>query len=402
MGKQIKVNKIPLSYQPKYLDNSNQSTASMPRLYLEIIENKEKIKQDLINKEYVPMPKKSTSPPPPEPSKLPPPPILPSDPDDYDMKDLIEKFNAARKKPDLLQLDDSSSSSSSTSSSDTESLYKKSPSIDEDDDDVTKRLKELLAETDSERSKTSPVKRIDKYSRSAEQYKSPPVMIPQSQQPPSLAELEAKGVYQRSNDLRDISRIQLTDRQEEDLKREYLFKFDVLKKSYKDAKIPELSIHTDLNTLEKTYDATVRSVSLDSSVENYKKFLVAAFMVIEYALGKRLDMEGFTKQQMVSMSSYERLLIELGEKSYRPSGSAWSVELRLLGMIVLNTAMFLIGKIIVKKTGGSTNLMSYLNSMNQPNIISQKKRKMRGPDISLNDIPDLDDVKSNADESVLL
>jgi hypothetical protein len=71
-------------------------------------------------------------------------------------------------------------------------------------------------------------------------------------------------------------------------------------------------------------------------------------------------------------------------------------------MIVLNTAMFLIGKIIVKKTGGSTNLMGYLNSMNQPNIISQKKRKMRGPDISLNDIPDLDDVKSNADESVLL
>jgi hypothetical protein len=46
--------------------------------------------------------------------------------------------------------------------------------------------------------------------------------------------------------------------------------------------------------------------------------------------------------------------------------------------------------------------MGYLNSMNQPNIISQKKRKMRGPDISLNDIPDLDDVKSNADESVLL
>jgi translation initiation factor 2 beta subunit (eIF-2beta)/eIF-5 len=286
MGKQIKVNKIPLSYQPKYLDNSNQSMASMPRLYLEIIENKDKIKQDLINKEYVPMPtnyKKST--PPSEQPKIPPPPILPSskEPDDYDMKDLIEKFNAARKKPELD--DNSSSSSSSSSSSDTESVYKKSPSIDEDDDDITKRLKELLAETDSERSKTSPVKRVDKYSRSVEQYKSPPNMIPQSQQPPSLAELEAKGVYQRSNDLRDISRIQLTDRQEEDLKREYLFKFDVLKKSYKDAKIPELTIHTDLNTLEKTYEATVRGVSLDSSVENYKKFLVASFMVIEYALG---------------------------------------------------------------------------------------------------------------------
>lgn len=399
MGKQIKVNKIPLSYQPKYLDNSSQFTASMPRLYLEIIENKEKIKQDLINKEYVPTTDSYNPPPPPltPPTSLspPPPPATTDQPDDYDMKDLIEKFNSARKKTDLLQFDDSSSSSSS----DTASLYKKSPSIDEDDDDVTKRLKELLAETDSERSKTSPIKRMDKYSRSVEQIKSPPNMLPQSQQPPSLAELEAKGVYQRSNDLRDISRVQLSDRQEEDLKREYLFKFDVLKKSYKDANIPELSIHTDLNTLEKTYDSTVRSVSLDSSVENYKKYLIGAFMVIEYALGTKLDMEGFTKQQIVSMNSYERLLIELGEKSYRPSGSSWPVELRLLGMIILNTAMFLFGKIIVKKSGSS--LIGMLNNINQPSM-SQKKRKMRGPDISLNDIPDLDDVKSTTEESVLL
>jgi translation initiation factor 2 beta subunit (eIF-2beta)/eIF-5 len=370
---------------------------------LEIIENKDKIKQDLINKEYVP-PADSLNnnykpPPPPPTTTLSPPPTTTTDqPDDYDMKDLIEKFNSARKKTDLLQFDDSSSSSSS-SSSDTASLYKKSPSIDEDDDDVTKRLKELLAETDSERSKTSPIKRMDKYSRSVEQIKSPPNMLPQSQQPPSLAELEAKGVYQRSNDLRDISRVQITDRQEEDLKREYLFKFDVLKKSYKDANIPELSIHTDLNTLEKTYDSTVRSVTLDSSVENYKKYLIAAFMVIEYALGTKLDMEGFTKQQIVSMNSYERLLIELGEKSYRPSGSSWPVEFRLLGMIILNTAMFLFGKIIVKKSGSS--LMGMLNNINQPSI-SQKKRKMRGPDISLNDIPDLDDVKSTTEESVLL
>lgn len=398
MGKQIKVNKIPLSYQPKYLDNSNQITASMPRLYLEIIENKDKIKQDLINKEYVPSLTPSTTLPLPPKPTTPPPSTEMEQPDDYGMKDLIEKFNSARKKTDLQQFDDSSSSSSS-SSDDTASLYKKSPSIDDDDDDVTKRLKELLAETDSERSKTSPIKRMDKYSRSVEQIKSPPNMLPQSQQPPSLAELEAKGVYQRSNDLRDITRVHMTDRQEEDLKREYLFKFDVLKKSYKDANIPELSIHTDLNTLEKTYDSTVRSVTLDSSVENYKRYLIAAFMVIEYALGKKLDMEGFTKQQIVSMNSYERLLIELGEKSYRPSGSSWPVEMRLLGMIILNTAMFLFGKIIVKKSG--TSLMGMLNNINQPSM-TQKKRKMRGPDINLNDIPDLDDVKSTTDESVLL
>lgn len=427
----IKVNKIPL--ENKVIDTTPQVFPRMPRLYLEVIENKTKVKQDLINKEYVPSSNyyESTSPVYKQSESKPSNDVksveqYSDDIDDNYMKDLVDKFKDAKKKGEYdtvsISSDDTNNiesykeeavsrnnynnnKSPESTSSEEISDYKKTPySSYEEEDVVTSRLKALLADTDSEKS-VSPVKKqkqTDKYSRSIENYKSPPSLINQNQQqPPSLAELEAKGMYQKPNELRDIGRTNLSEREEEDLKREYLFKFEILKKSYKEATIPEYSIHTDLNTLEKSYESTVRSLSLDGYVDYYKKILIGAFMLIEYALGKwgKFDMEGYTKQQIVSMNSYEQLLIELGEKSYRPAGTGYPIELRLLGLIIMNTAIFLFSKMLMKNTGA--NLMSMLNIVNTPPS-SQKKRKMRGPDINLNDIPDLDEIKSTSGDSVAL
>jgi hypothetical protein len=108
-------------------------------------------------------------------------------------------------------------------------------------------------------------------------------------------------------------------------------------------------------------------------------------------------MNGFTQQQCVSIHTYEKLLIELGEKSYVPSGSKWPVEVRLLFLIIMNAAFFIISKIILKKTG--SNLMGMINNMNATSTTSSnvtsnpllKKRKMKGPSINLDDIPDIDE-----------
>lgn len=120
-------------------------------------------------------------------------------------------------------------------------------------------------------------------------------------------------------------------------------------------------------------------------------------MGCEFVFGNFLgfDMQGFTQQQILSMNSYEKLLIELGEKSYVPTGSKWPIELRLLFMIIMNAAFFVVSKMIMKKTGA--NLMGMINNMHTTSQTSapsavppRPKRKMRGPNIDLGDIPDID------------
>lgn len=457
----IKVIKVPLK---KSLIDRPQVFPRMPRLYLELIENKSKIKQDLINKEYIPpkSPQRTQQDSIQElrqdrqnnydknqyKSRLDK--LLSDDEDSVSTKSSINSINSSNSSSS------SSSDSSSDSDSDNDSVVsdisdnssisdlsivekrndKKSDGDDDSQssDDLSMRLKQLLNDDSDTDSESKPTKRHkvdkasryehshvsnrsdksdrsnksdilqksveinrsdDKYSRHRDRNGHSVPNLGNFTSAPTLAELERQGGYVPKKELRDINNSSYNEQHEEDAKRELLFKFDLLRKSYPNSIIPEYTIHSDIGTMQKSYSDTVRRLSLDSSVDSYKTYLIYGFMGCEFIFGNFLgfDMQGFTQQQLTSMNSYEKLLIELGEKSYVPTGSKWPVELRLLFMIIMNAAFFVISKMIMKKTGA--NLLGMLNTMNSaPSTAdtSQRKRRMKGPNIDISDIPDLDSM----------
>jgi hypothetical protein len=438
LTREIKIVKVPLSDKEK-LPDYPQTFPKMPRMYLELFENKAKIKQDLINKEYIPKePTPQEAPPTEQPSENTKESKISHKKEHEDDMEIKEKISTGSKSSkssrESESSDDSRESDRTTESdrsrdsydsrdsndsvepkdenrnksvesrenfSDKESNYEENSS-----EDLSIRLKELLGETDDSRSQPEKSVKQDKYSRNHKQsvesrvsrftpYEKYKQDRKQTENAPTLAELEAKGHYQGKPELRDINHITVGEYDDEDKKRELIFKFDLLKKSYPSAivNIPEYTIHSDLREMQKSYDITVRKLSLDSTVENYKQYLLGGFMLVEFVFGNFLgfDMQGFTQQQIVGMHNYERLLIELGEKSYVPSGSKWPVELRLLFVIIMNAGFFIMGKMIMRKTGA--NLMGMLNTIHTPPVseIPKPKRRMKGPNINVDNIPDIDE-----------
>ena len=478
----IRVIKVPLQHVPGPKAPTYQR---MPRLYLELIENKDKIRQDVVNTEFISdmskfpehyhppaishQPYQSAPPqlqPPPPPQNhhqqnhhQQKPPTHKDKHRKYSDSSASNYYDASSSDSDAstntpgslnrLKKTPGSSPSISDSSSDsdnsnTKSLNSSKSYSDSDTDtesdahhsvDVSNRLKELLDDHSDARSEISQSSG-EHFSGSRTQPQQsmgmqPPQqsmgMQPQQQSmgmqpqqsmgmqppgndqqifgqteqmaPPPLSEL--RGSYDQREQMVDAGRYEADHQDEEDKKREMLFKFDLLKKSYKEAPVPDFTIHTDYKTMQQTYDNTLKSLAVDNTVESYKTYLIGGFMGVEYLLGAffKFDMKGFTQHQIMNMSNYERVLIELGEKSYVPTDSDWPGEGRLIIMVLIQAAVFVLGKVIMSKTG--SNVLSMFNSLGSMGgggaagastggggSSAAPKRKMKGPEINLDDIPD--------------
>ena len=372
----IEVIKIPNNKNNK--DVSTTKLNRMPRMYLELMENKDKIKPHLVNKEY--------------------------DPDcesNFEFEetetknDFIPSFSAIKEEKEVDQNSDNESSFSiSDDDDDDDDDDDESNELSDDDDDDDDgdddgdddddddddnnnfnnndnlEFNDSISNNSVSLSETS-YKKNDTKNKLREMLSTPP----------KLSSLEKEGVYQQERIIPQLEQDIDSDKDDE-LKRELLFKFDLLKKSYKNMDIPEFTIHTDLKKMNDSYQNILRHVSLDSNVENYKNILIGSFMVFEFVFGVwlKFDMSGFTQQQILNMSTYDKLLIELGEKSYVPQEKQWPVEVRLLGLVMMNAIIFIVSRMIVKKTG--SDLMGMMNSMKMPSESdTSPKKKMKGPNV---------------------
>lgn len=177
-------------------------------------------------------------------------------------------------------------------------------------------------------------------------------------QQPSLSELK-KGskVKVRSNDYK----YPLEEENEVTKKRnKVFFHYEVLKRMHPEAQIPECTSYSDPDQMEEKYELLAKKYSLDSSVENWKRYIIVGILGFEVCLGKlNFDMEGFAQHQISSINTYDQLLVEMAEKSYVPTSERWPVEMRLIMMFTMNVVIFLVSKMIMKQTG--VNLIGTIN-----------------------------------------
>ncbi len=369
--KRFKIEKVPLTYHPT---DHQPVFPPFPVLYLELLENKEKVYPNLKDKAHDPV-------------------FIPQTHQYVPIDDNKEFFSNTNPNPEKNVRDKLN-----------DRLKNSGPAKPYEDDRKSARDRLVEQERDIARSRElSAARKAEQYQQSTYQqptyqpepsapYEAPPTPFPaqldnteqsirsvlggmeqpyqqpqqyqqqqyqqpqqQSNLPPSLSEINS----QAQGPVKNMAYTNTED--ETKRKRELLFRFDILKKSYKEATIPEFTEYTDLVTMERVYEDTVRKVGLDAKVEGYKKFLTMGFFGVEFLFTNflKVDMSGFAKQQMSTMGTYERLLIELGEKAMiEKSKSQWPVEVRLLFTIVMNAVIFLLMKNVM--SGGMNNMMGSL------------------------------------------
>lgn len=330
MGDYI-IQKVPLEPHEKILQSKNFPV--MPILYLELLENKTKVAKEFLNRYYVP----------PKPTKT------------------VSKPTTVEKPRDEEKIDpDEEKHEDENSHEKVDEIEQpiEEEVVHQDENDTTSPEEQLV----NDRLKSVMDESKDDVGETIEEENENP-------HPPTLQELHQKKKIRMGNYVAE------DDDETQKERNTVYFQYEVLRRMHPNANIPEFTMYSDPKLMSQKYEMLTKKLSLESSVENWKRYMIVFVMGCEVLLGKiNFDMEGFAQQQIMSISTYDQLLVEMAEKSYVPSGtSKWSPEVRLLMMLTMNIVLFMVSKMIFKKTG--TNLLGSINNV----MLNNEERNMKGP-----------------------
>jgi hypothetical protein len=145
-----------------------------------------------------------------------------------------------------------------------------------------------------------------------------------------------------SSDLENVKRELVKEHEDKKL---LIDKLNILRRTYKDLKITSVDKDSDYETVQTTYDDTMRILYAEASTDDYKCVMVIMFASIEIMLSYlKIDSKGYTQYQMSKFKNYERVLIELGETTILLKYMSMPPIGKLVFLVLLNTGAFVLMK----------------------------------------------------------
>lgn len=125
-----------------------------------------------------------------------------------------------------------------------------------------------------------------------------------------------------------------------------------LKKLLPNATIPDFDHDDDLSIMEIALDDIQFDLKVDQNIAFYKTLLWGYFGGVEFVAGfLDIDMSRFGAQQLRMMRYYNVLIAEIAEKNSNSWFFNLSAEVKLMGLLFLNTLVYFLMKHITKNKG---------------------------------------------------
>lgn len=177
-------------------------------------------------------------------------------------------------------------------------------------------------------------------------------------------EEEEESYYEDEEEHRD------TQSQLMEEKSDILWSLKKLKRYYTGKSFPHYDEFTSINDLKRILKEVKREAILDENVNQTRQYITMVWFALEKVCTEYLsiDLSGFTAYETQHMNEYQKVLVEIGERSYLNWSEGFPPELKLVYLMLTHAALFHVKK-------NTTNFVDFINILDT----KQNQGEMRGP-----------------------